>query len=119
MRASCGPSSSIETLKHVECFDKCRPLRPKTGLVHFITAIISFDWLAHLRREFCEIVCGDQSAVGLHVRTDTTRNWTTIKIITRGHQTGVTIIPHTSGGGAFGLNYPAQRARQIRLHEDL
>src|SRR5215216_4167506 len=105
----------IETFEHVEGFDECRTLRPETGFVHFITVIARLDRLAHLGRKFCKIIRSEQSAVGLHVSTDAACDWTTIEIVTRGHESGVTIVSGASGREAFGLNNLAQRARQVSL----
>ncbi len=109
----------IETFEHVEGFDECRTLSPETGFIDFITAIARLDWLAHLRRKFCKIIRRKQSAVGLHVSADAARDWTTIEIVTRGHEAGVTIVSRASRCKTLGFDYLAQRARQVSLHEDI
>ena len=113
-----GPAM-IETLNMLEGFDESRTLRPEAGFVHLVTAIASLDWLAHLRRELCKVVRGQQTAVCLHVVADTTCDWTTIEIVARCHQTCVTIVSRTLRREAFGLDDRAQGARQVCLNENV
>ena len=94
-------------------------LRPKTGFVNLIATIIGGDWLAHLCGETREVAGSDQSAVFLHVIADTFGDRAFVKVVARGHQTGVTRVSRTAAGEFFGIHDLAQCAGQIGLDEDV
>src|SRR5258705_12248753 len=109
----------VVPLEHVKCLNQCRSLSPKAGFVNLITAIIRFDWLAHLCLEASEVVGGNEPANGLHIGTNPPGDWTFVKIIAGSHQTGVPVIPRAFGGQPFRADNLAESASKICLHENV
>src|SRR5258705_6930756 len=109
----------VVPFEHVKCLNQGRSLSPKAGFVNLITAIIRFDWLAHLCLEASEVVGGNEPANGLHIGTNAPGHWAFVKVIAGSHQTGVPVIPRAFGGQLFRADNLAESASKICLHENV
>ncbi len=106
----------VVTLEHVQHFDHHRALRPKASLVDLIAAIDAFRRRAHLRVPAREVSGREQPAVRLHVIADAFSQRTSVEVIARRHQSGMTTV---GGVSLFGGGNRAHRARQIGLHKNV
>ena len=106
----------VVAFEQVERLDKGRPLRPKTRLVDFITAIRAPGRLADARMPTRKVFSREQSAVRLHKIADAPPRCAAIKKIARRHQTRMSATPLRL---SLGADECAHRACEIGLHEDV
>src|SRR5258705_6865722 len=109
----------VVPFKHVKCLNQGRSLSPKAGFVNLITAIIRFDWLAHLCLEAGEVVGGNEPANGLHIGTNAPGDWAFVKVVARSHQTCMPVVPCAFGGQPLCSDNLAESPSKICLHKNV
>src|SRR5258708_3247368 len=109
----------VVPLEHVKGLNQGRSLSPKAGFINLITAIIRFDWLAHLFLEAGEVVGGNRPANGLHISANAPGEWTFVKVSAGSHQPCVPVIPRAFGRQPFRSNNLAESASKICLHKNV